>query len=234
LARALPADAIVTSDIGNICSVANAYLRFTKPRSFLPALGFGNCGFAYPAALGAKVAAPDRPVVAIIGDGAWGMSLHEVMTAVEEKAAGRRLRLQQPGVGRGEEEPDRLLRRPLCRRDIGHGVGGFNFAEIAQAMGALGVRVTDPANLQDTYKEALAAGTPVVIEIMVDRRSWPSPSGATRCSSPSATSSAMRTSTRAISERRRPDGSFSKRARCVRLPANTTPRYALRLGGRLA
>ena len=70
----------MTSDIGNICSVANAYMRFDQPRSYLPALGFGNCGFAYPGALGAKVAAPERPVAAIIGDGAWGMSLHEVMT----------------------------------------------------------------------------------------------------------------------------------------------------------
>ena len=65
LAAALPDDTIVASDIGNICSTANAYVRFEQPRSYLPALGFGNCGFAYPAALGAKVAAPDRPVVAI-------------------------------------------------------------------------------------------------------------------------------------------------------------------------
>ncbi len=175
LARALPADAIVTSDIGNICSVANAYLRFTKPRSFLPALGFGNCGFAYPAALGAKVAAPDRPVVAIIGDGAWGMSLHEVMTAVEEKLPVVACVFNNQEWGAEKKNQIDFYDDRYVGADIGHGVGGFNFAEIAQAMGALGVRVTDPANLQDTYKEALAAGTPVVIEIMVDPKELAEP-----------------------------------------------------------
>jgi thiamine pyrophosphate-dependent acetolactate synthase large subunit-like protein len=77
-------NAIVSTDIGNICSVSNSYLRFDRPRSFLAALSFGSCGFAFPAAMGAKVAAPDRPCVAYVGDGAWGMSMAEVMTCVRE------------------------------------------------------------------------------------------------------------------------------------------------------
>ena len=48
-------DAMVSTDIGNICSVSNSYLRFDKPGSFFAAMSFGNCGYAFPCAMGAKV-----------------------------------------------------------------------------------------------------------------------------------------------------------------------------------
>ena len=85
LARALPADAVVSTDIGNVCSTANSYLAFDEPRSFLAAMSWGNCGYGFPAAIGAKVARPDRPAIAYIGEGAWGMSLTETMTCVREQ-----------------------------------------------------------------------------------------------------------------------------------------------------
>src|SRR5258705_276340 len=82
LEKAMPKNAMVTTDIGNICSVSNSYLRFEQPRSFFAAMSFGNCGYAFPTAIGAKVAAPDRPALAYVRDGAWGMSLHETLTCV--------------------------------------------------------------------------------------------------------------------------------------------------------
>jgi sulfoacetaldehyde acetyltransferase len=84
LEKAMPGDAMVSTDIGNTCSVSNSYLKFSQPNSMLAAMAFGNCGYAFPAAMGAKVARPDRPAVAYVGDGAWGMSLNEVMTCVRE------------------------------------------------------------------------------------------------------------------------------------------------------
>ncbi len=168
LAAALPGDTIVTSDIGNICSTANAYVRFEQPRSYLPALGFGNCGFAYPAALGAKVAAPERPVIAIIGDGAWGMSLHEVMTAVEEDLPVVACVFNNQQWGAEKKNQVDFYDDRFVGANIGHEVGGFNFAEIAEAMGADGVRVTAPGDLRDAYAGALASGRPTVIEVMVD------------------------------------------------------------------
>eukprot|EP00494_Astrolonche_serrata_P002074 UN02080 len=75
LEKAMPKNAMVATDIGNICSVSNGYLRFdSESPSFLAAMTFGNCGYSFPAAMGAKVAAPDRPAIAYVGDGAWGMS----------------------------------------------------------------------------------------------------------------------------------------------------------------
>jgi len=168
LAAALPDNAIVASDIGNICSTANAYMRFNTPRSYLPALGFGNCGFAYPAALGAKVAAPDRPVVAIIGDGAWGMSLHEVMTAVEEDLPVVACVFNNQQWGAEKKNQIDFYDNRIVGGNIGRELGGFNFAEIARSMGANGIRVTDPRELRDAYAGAIASGRPSVVEVMVD------------------------------------------------------------------
>ncbi|MGI9246406.1 MAG: sulfoacetaldehyde acetyltransferase [Steroidobacteraceae bacterium] len=85
LEKFMPRDAMVSTDIGNICSVSNSYLRFDRPRSMFAAMSFGNCGYAFPVACGAKIAAPDRPAVAYVGDGAWGISLNELLTCAREK-----------------------------------------------------------------------------------------------------------------------------------------------------
>ena len=85
LERALPPDVMVSTDIGNICSVSNSYLRFERPRSMLAAMSFGNCGYAFPVACGAKFAAPERPAIAYVGDGAWGISFNELLTCARER-----------------------------------------------------------------------------------------------------------------------------------------------------
>jgi sulfoacetaldehyde acetyltransferase len=85
LERAMPKNAMVSTDIGNVCSVANSYLRFEQPRSMFAAMSFGNCGYAFPVACGAKIASPDRPAIAYVGDGAWGISLNELLTCAREK-----------------------------------------------------------------------------------------------------------------------------------------------------
>jgi sulfoacetaldehyde acetyltransferase len=84
LERAMPENAMVSTDIGNICSVANSYLRFERPRSMLAAMSFGNCGYAFPVVCGAKFASPERPAIAYVGDGAWGISLNELLTCARE------------------------------------------------------------------------------------------------------------------------------------------------------
>jgi sulfoacetaldehyde acetyltransferase len=164
LVSILTDDTIVTTDIGNIASVSNSFLRFNKPRTFIPALGFGNCGFAYPAALGAQIARPDSPVVAIVGDGAWGMSLHEVMTAVEQEL---------PVVATvfnnrewGAEKRNQI--DYYSNRFVGTNIKSPSFAEVARAMGAQGFCVEAPRELRDVFNEALHSRRPTVVEIMVD------------------------------------------------------------------
>lgn len=78
--KALPKDAIISSDIGNACAIGNAYPTFEETRKYLAPGLFGPCGYGFPAICGAKVAQPDVPVVGFAGDGAFGISMNE-MTA---------------------------------------------------------------------------------------------------------------------------------------------------------
>lgn len=164
ISRALPDDAIVTTDIGNVCSTANSYFQFNQGRKFIAALTFGNCGFAYPAALGAQLARPDCPVVAVVGDGAWGMSLHEVSTAVEQELPVIACVFNNKKWGAEQRNQVDFYNN----RFVGSNIQGPNFAEVARAMGADGVRVEDPDDLKEAFESALASGRPTVLDIMVD------------------------------------------------------------------
>jgi sulfoacetaldehyde acetyltransferase len=164
--RALPRDTIVTTDIGNVASTANSYLRFEGGRRFVAALTYGNCGFAYPAALGAQLARPGAPVVAIVGDGAWGMSLHEVPTAVAEGLPVVALVFNNRAWGAE-------MRNQIdyyAGRLVGTPIEAPNFAEVARAMGAHGVRVAEADVVAEAVADAIRRRTPAVVEILVDGR----------------------------------------------------------------
>ncbi len=75
---AMPADAIISSDIGNNCAIGNAYPTFEKARKYLAPGLFGPCGYGFPSILGAKIGCPDVPVIGFAGDGAFGISMNEM------------------------------------------------------------------------------------------------------------------------------------------------------------
>lgn len=164
ISRALPEGGIVTTDIGNVCSTANSYFQFNQGRKYIAALTFGNCGFAYPAALGAQMARPDCPVIAVVGDGAWGMSLHEVSTAVEQELPVIACVFNNKKWGAEQRNQVDFYNN----RFVGSNIEGPNFAEVAKAMGAEGVRVEDPDDLREAFENALDFGKPTVLDIMVD------------------------------------------------------------------
>ncbi len=163
LEKALPENAMVTTDIGNICSVANTYLRFKTPRSFFAAMSFGNCGYAFPTALGAKIAAPDRPAVAYVGDGAWGMSLQETLTAVREQIPVVAVVFNNGQWGAEKKNQIDFY----ANRYVGTNLKNPSFAAVARAMGAEGVCIEHPDQLGDALKQALETQRPVVLEVMV-------------------------------------------------------------------
>ena len=111
----LPADAMVSTDIGNICAMANSYLPFEQPRSFLAPGMFGNCGYAFPAIMGAKLARPDRPAVALVGDGAFGDQPERASHLRPDGHPGDGGGVPQRAVGGGEEERHPVVRRTLRR-----------------------------------------------------------------------------------------------------------------------
>jgi sulfoacetaldehyde acetyltransferase len=166
LTRALPGDALVATDIGNTCSITNGYLAYDGPRQHLAALSWGNCGFAYGAAMGAKIGKPDAPVFAIQGDGAWGISgLSEVMTAVREDIPVIAVVINNHEWGAEKKNQidfygDRFVGTNLRENP--------DFAKVAEAMGATGFTVEDYRDVKDVVREAVASGKPCVINAIVE------------------------------------------------------------------
>ena len=167
ISRALPDNAIVSTDIGNVASTANSYLKFNRPRTHIAALTFGNTGFAYPAALGAQIAKPDAPVIAIVGDGAWGMSLHEVSTAVEHNlpvvaCVFRNMWWGAEAKNQVDYYNDRFIGVDIPTPE--------SFVPVAKAMGAEGMRVERPEDIREAFDLCIKSRKPTVLEFLVDGR----------------------------------------------------------------
>ncbi len=168
LERAMPADAMVSTDIGNICQIANSYLRFRRPRSMFAAMMFGNCGYAFPTAIGCKVAAPERPAIAYVGDGAWGMSFGEILTCVRERIPVTAVVFNNRQWGAEKKNHVDFY----SNRFLGVDLENPSFAGIARAMGAQGQTVERLADVGPALAAACAAqgdGATTVLEMMVTR-----------------------------------------------------------------
>jgi sulfoacetaldehyde acetyltransferase len=163
LAKAMPRNAMVSTDIGNVCSVANSYLPFESGPSFLAAMSWGNCGYAYPAAIGAKVGRPERPAIAYVGDGAWGMSLAEVMTCVRENIPAVAVVFNNGQWG--AEKKNQI--DYFDKRFLGTNLKNPNFAEVAEAMGANGITVDHVDEVGDALRGAARSTRPTVINLML-------------------------------------------------------------------
>ena len=169
LEKAMPADVMVSTDIGNINSVANSYLRFDRPRSFFAAMSYGNCGYALPTIIGAKTAAPDRPAVSYAGDGAWAMSMGEVMTAVRHDIPVTAVVFHNRQWGAEKKNQVDFYNRRFVAGELEN----ESFAGMAQAMGAEGVVVEKLDQVGPALKSAIDAqmneGKTTVIEVMCTR-----------------------------------------------------------------
>ncbi len=169
LEKAMPPRVMVSTDIGNINSVANSYLRFEEPRSFFAPMSFGNCGYALPTIIGAKVAAPDRPAIAYAGDGAWAMSMVEIMTCVRHRipVTGVVFHNRQWGAEKKNQVDF------YGRRFVAGELDNASFAGIAKSMGAEGVVVDRLDDVGKALKKAVDLqmndGKTCVIEIMCTR-----------------------------------------------------------------
>ena len=137
LEKAMPKRAMVSTDIGNINSVVNSYIRFEEPRSFFAPMSFGNCGYALPTIIGAKAAAPDRPAIAYAGDGAWAMSMVEVMTAVRHNIPVTAVVFHNRQWGAEKKNQVDFY----GRRFVAEELESPSFAGIAKAMGAEAIMV---------------------------------------------------------------------------------------------
>jgi sulfoacetaldehyde acetyltransferase len=169
LERAMPDGAMVSTDIGNICSISNSYLRFDHPRSMFAAMSFGNCGYAFPTIIGAKVAAPDRPAIAYVGDGAWGMSFGEIQTCVRENIPVTAVVFNNGQWGAEKKNHVDFY----DKRFVGVNLDKQpSWAAVAKAMGAEGVRIESLSDVGPALAAATRAqseGKTTVLEMMVTR-----------------------------------------------------------------
>jgi sulfoacetaldehyde acetyltransferase len=167
LEMAMPPRVMVSTDIGNINSVANSYLRFEEPRSFFAPMSWGNCGYALPTMIGAKKAAPDRPAVVYSGDGAWAMSMVETMTAVRHDIPVTAVVFHNRQWGAEKKNQVDFYSHRFVAGEL---EGGENYAEIAESMGAKGVRVDSLDEVGPALTSALRAqmeeGQTTIIEVM--------------------------------------------------------------------
>ena len=169
LERAMPPRVMVSTDIGNINSVANSYLRFEEPRSFFAPMSFGNCGYALPTIIGAKTARPDRPAVSYAGDGAWGMSMSEIMTCVRHDIPVTAVVFHNRQWGAEKKNQVDFYNRRFVAGEL----DSESFAGIAKAMGAEGIVVDRLEDVGRALKRAvdmqMNEGKTCVIEIMCTR-----------------------------------------------------------------
>jgi sulfoacetaldehyde acetyltransferase len=168
LERAMPKGAMVSTDIGNICSVSNSYLRFDEPRSMLAAMSFGNCGYAFPVVCGAKVARPDRPAIAYVGDGAWGISFNEMLTCVRERI-GVTVVVFNNGQWGAEKKNHVDF---YSRRYQGVELENPSWAAVAKSFGCEGVVVDKVGDVGAALQESVrrqADGKTTIIEMMVTK-----------------------------------------------------------------
>ncbi len=168
LRAALPEDTIVVPDMTQVGYHCRPFWPVYASRTYLTSSYSGNLGFAFPVALGAKVACPDRPVVALVGDGGFLFNSQELATAAQHGINVVTVVFNDQAYGN-------------VARDLDEAWGGKfaselqnpDFVRLADAYGVQSMRAKDPTDLEDLVRRALEADRPVLIELVVGRMPRP-------------------------------------------------------------
>jgi acetolactate synthase-1/2/3 large subunit len=170
-------DAIITTGVGQHQMWAAQFYRFDEPRRYISSLGLGAMGFGYPAALGAKVARPDKQVIDIDGDGSFAMNIQELATAHIEKIAAKAMILNNQHLGMVVQWEDRFYGSVRGNTILGDesNVGSPDnpdalypdFVKIAAGFGVRGRRVIRKGDLREAIQEMLDCDGPFVLDVIV-------------------------------------------------------------------
>ena len=164
LREIIPPNAIITMDAGTLCLQATDSLNYYKPKSLFTPLDFGLVGFSYSCGLGVKVANPSRPVISLMGDGGFGMTLSEISTAVSYGINTITLVLNNKCWG-----AEKAYQRDFFgARYIGADINSPPFDKVAELYGAKGYKVEKINEIKSVLEEAIKSDQPAVIDIMVD------------------------------------------------------------------
>jgi acetolactate synthase-1/2/3 large subunit len=169
LRDAIPDDAILVPDTATVAYMCHMHYRVYEPRTYLPSSFMGTLGFAYPTALGAKVGRPDRPVVAVVGDGGFLFTATEMATAAQYGIATVTIVFDDGAYGNSNRDQ----RERFGGREIGTQLRNPDWVALAHAFGIDAVAVSGPDHLGPAVREACAANAPIVVACPIDR--LPSP-----------------------------------------------------------
>jgi thiamine pyrophosphate-dependent acetolactate synthase large subunit-like protein/nitrite reductase/ring-hydroxylating ferredoxin subunit len=162
MTRHTPKDAVIAVDVGNNTYSFGRYFECTN-QAILMSGYLGSIGFGYPAAMGAWAAAPDRPIVAVTGDGGFGQYMGEITTAVKYKMPIKHILLNNHELGKISKE-QRAGEFDVWQTSLQNP----NFAAFAENCGALGIRVTDKNELDAAMEKLFAHDGPALLEVMTD------------------------------------------------------------------
>ncbi len=164
LRKVLPRNTVICIDGGTTIAPAFNMYDFNEPRSFVTPVDQGCLGFAYPASIGAKMAAPERPVISLNGDGTFLMNACEIETAMRCRVAVVAIVLNNNCWG-SEKAYQKYF---FNGRYIGADLTNPRFDKFAELFGGRGFYVERPGDIGDAVNEALRADVPSIIEIPVD------------------------------------------------------------------
>ena len=160
-------EAVVVTDVGQNQMWAAQYYRFKNPRSFLSSGGLGTMGFGLPAAIGAAFGRPDATVVCFTGDGGFQMNIQELATAVKNRLPLKIAILNNGYLGMVRQWQELFFDKRYSQTYIQE--GNPDFVLLAEAYGAVGLRVVKPEDVAPAVRQALEVkDKPVVIDFIVD------------------------------------------------------------------
>jgi len=158
---------IITTGVGQNQMFAALHYKAQKPRTFLSSGGLGTMGFGLPAAIGAALGKPDHKVIDIDGDGSFQMVSQEMATIVANKLPIVVVILNNRFLGMVRQWQELMFERRYSHTDLE--VGTPDFVKLAEAYGAVGIRVTKPTEVKPALKKAIEMSKAVVLDIHVER-----------------------------------------------------------------
>ncbi len=159
-------DAIIVTDVGQHQMITAQYYKFKKSGSFLSSGGLGTMGYGMGAAIGAKIAAPDRPVVLVTGDGCFHMNMNELACAVSENLP-ILIVVMNNGVLGMVRQWQRLFYNGRYANTTLH--RRTDFVKVAEALGAAGYTLKRKDRIRPVLQQAFAQGKPCVVDCVVDK-----------------------------------------------------------------